>query len=69
MPHLDKFGDPRFSSKTPDNELSSYQRDHTNQKAPWAEHYQMYDYVTRELPELIEKGLENVFREVHKNGQ
>jgi len=26
-------------------------------QAPWAEHYQMYDYVTRELPELIEKEL------------
>ena len=24
---------------------------------PWAKHYQMYDYVTRELPELIEKEL------------
>lgn len=22
---------------------------------PWSKHYQMYDYVTRELPELIEK--------------
>ncbi|WDI31350.1 S-formylglutathione hydrolase [Hyphococcus flavus] len=22
---------------------------------PWSEHYQMYDYITRELPELIEK--------------
>ncbi|MBC8210324.1 MAG: S-formylglutathione hydrolase [Gammaproteobacteria bacterium] len=26
-------------------------------QAPWAEHYQMYDYVTRELPALIEKEL------------
>jgi len=24
---------------------------------PWSKHYQMYDYVTRELPELIEKEL------------
>lgn len=23
-------------------------------QAPWATHYQMYDYVTRELPELVE---------------
>jgi S-formylglutathione hydrolase len=23
-------------------------------ESPWAEHYQMYDYVTQELPELIE---------------
>lgn len=23
-------------------------------QAPWAEHYQMYDYITRELPDLIE---------------
>jgi len=23
-------------------------------QAPWSQHYQMYDYVTRELPELIE---------------
>jgi len=26
-------------------------------QAPWAEHYQMYDYVTHELPALIEKEL------------
>ena len=26
-------------------------------QAPWAEHYQMYDYVTAELPALIEKNL------------
>lgn len=26
-------------------------------QAPWAEHYQMYDYVTAELPALIEKSL------------
>lgn len=26
-------------------------------QAPWSEHYQMYDYVTRELPELIETNL------------
>lgn len=26
-------------------------------QAPWAEHYQMYDYVTRELPGLIEQKL------------
>lgn len=25
---------------------------------PWAEHYQMYDYVTRELPELIESNFD-----------
>jgi S-formylglutathione hydrolase len=24
-------------------------------QAPWSKHYHMYDYVTRELPELIEK--------------
>jgi S-formylglutathione hydrolase len=23
-------------------------------RAPWSEHYRMYDYVTRELPELVE---------------
>lgn len=23
-------------------------------QSPWAEHYQMYDYVTKELPELVE---------------
>jgi len=26
-------------------------------QAPWSEHYQMYDYVTRELPALIESEL------------
>ncbi|WP_019557842.1 S-formylglutathione hydrolase [Thiomicrorhabdus arctica] len=26
-------------------------------QAPWNEHYQMYDYVTRELPELLEANL------------
>lgn len=26
-------------------------------QAPWAEHYQMYDYVVKELPALIEKHL------------
>ena len=26
-------------------------------QAPWSRHYHMYDYVTRELPELIEKNL------------
>lgn len=26
-------------------------------QAPWDEHYQMYDYVTRELPELLEANL------------
>lgn len=26
-------------------------------KAPWREHYQMYDYVTRELPALVEQEL------------
>ena len=26
-------------------------------QAPWAEHYQMYDYITQELPALLEKNL------------
>ena len=26
-------------------------------QAPWAEHYQMYDYVTKELPALVEANL------------
>ena len=26
-------------------------------QTPWQEHYQMYDYVTQELPDLIEKNL------------
>jgi S-formylglutathione hydrolase len=26
-------------------------------QAPWATHYQMYDYVTRELPALVEANL------------
>lgn len=26
-------------------------------QAPWAPHYQMYDYVTKELPELVERHL------------
>ena len=26
-------------------------------QAPWSEHYHMYDYITRELPELIESEL------------
>ena len=26
-------------------------------QTPWAEHYRMYDYVTRELPELVEQNL------------
>ena len=26
-------------------------------QAPWSQHYRMYDYVTRELPALIEAGL------------
>ena len=26
-------------------------------QSPWSRHYHMYDYVTRELPELIEKNL------------
>lgn len=26
-------------------------------RAPWAAHYQMYDYVTKELPALLEKNL------------
>ncbi len=26
-------------------------------QSPWQQHYQMYDYVTRELPELIESSL------------
>lgn len=26
-------------------------------QSPWSEHYQMFDYITQELPELIEKNL------------
>lgn len=26
-------------------------------QSPWAEHYQMYDYITQELPALLEKNL------------
>ena len=26
-------------------------------QAPWAKHYQMYDYITKELPALLEKNL------------
>jgi len=26
-------------------------------QAPWSDHYRMYDYVTRELPALVESGL------------
>lgn len=26
-------------------------------RAPWSQNYRMYDYITRELPELVERGL------------